>query len=85
VDVTENVLGADKIEDVEFCQKSFLFTFSKNWIINFELLKKSLEKVVASRKFSTCASAECLDPGWLAMPLSPLDYGPRLCCTPKST
>jgi hypothetical protein len=45
VDVTENVLGAGKIEDVEFCQKSFLLTFSKNWMINFELLKKSLKKV----------------------------------------
>ena len=41
----KNVLGAGKIEDVEFCQKSCLLTFSKNWMVNFELLKKSLKKI----------------------------------------
>jgi hypothetical protein len=41
----KNVLGAGKIEDVEFCQKSFLLTFSKNWMVNFEFLKNSLKKV----------------------------------------
>ena len=40
---TSSVLA--KFEDVEFCQKSFLLTFSKNWMINFELLKKWLKKV----------------------------------------
>ena len=40
-----NVLGAGKIEDVEFCQKSCLLTFSKNWMVNFELLKKLLKKI----------------------------------------
>ena len=41
----KNVLGAGKIEDVEVSQKSFLLPFSKNWVVNFELLKKSLKKI----------------------------------------
>ena len=39
---TSSVLA--KFEDVEFCQKSFLFTFSKSWMINFELLKSRSRK-----------------------------------------
>ena len=38
---TSSVLA---IEDVEFCQTSFLLTFLNNWMMSFELLKKSLKK-----------------------------------------
>ena len=43
-DVKENVLGCGQDEDVELCAKVVLLTFSNNWMVNFELLKKSLRK-----------------------------------------